>query len=263
MGRRRGFLPPASCQQCGKPPDLGQSLWPGEQWRCIVCLEDHLPGKDAISKSMYQTLEYTKEIREAFDLEAKGMKAEGLRNQAEWARMMAVEIKKQGMVRTKNVTQASGEIVPPPTEKFLHDTLTIPDLAAVEASLDRSRLLLQNGADVAAMALDAASSIQASNSLERMLAHQMAATHKLAMEQMGQVPHEQSAAAQAKRLNAAARCMTVYQQGLLALHKVRQNGQQKILVQYVNVSHGGQAVIGSIEKGSGGDSEPQRTMPTR
>jgi hypothetical protein len=33
--------------------------------------------------------------------------------------------------------------------------LTIPGLAAVEASLDRSRLLLQSGTDVAAMALDA------------------------------------------------------------------------------------------------------------
>jgi hypothetical protein len=40
------------------------------------------------------------------------------------------------------------------------DILTIPGLAAVEASLDRSRLLLQSGTDGAAMALDAASSTQ-------------------------------------------------------------------------------------------------------
>ena len=257
MGRRRGFLPPAHCQQCGKPPDLGQSLWPGEKWRCTPCLENHLPGKDTISKSMHKTIEYTEEIREAFDREAKGLKAEGPRNQAEWARMIAVEIKKQGMARTKSIPQANGEAVPSPTERFLHDTLTIPDLAAVEASLDRSSLLLQSGTDVAAMALDAASSIQASNSLERMLAHQMAAAHKQAMEQMGKVPYEHNAAAQAKRLNVAARCMTVYQQGLLALHKVRQNGQQRILVQYVNVTNGSQAVIGNIERDSGRDLEPQ------
>lgn len=43
------------------------------------------------------------------------------------------------------------------------------------------------------------------------------------------------AAVQAKRLNAAARYMAIYQQGLLALHKVRQNGHQRIMVQYVNV----------------------------
>ena len=177
MRRRRGFLPPAHCQQCGKPPDLGQSLWPGDKWRCAGCLEDHLPGKDAISKSMYKTIEYTEEIREAFELESKGLNAEGPRNQAEWVRMMAVEVKKQGMARMKDVVQANSEAVRPRTEKFLHDAVTVPDLAAVEASLDRSRLLLQSGTDVAAMALDAASSIPASNSLEKMLAHQLAAAH--------------------------------------------------------------------------------------
>jgi hypothetical protein len=100
------------------------------------------------------------------------------------------------------------------------------------------------------MALDAANSIQACNSLEKMLAHQMATAHKLAMELMGQISYELDADAQAKRLNAAARCMAVYQQGLLALHKVRQNGQQRITVQYVNIAEGGQAVIGDIERQS-------------
>ena len=42
--------------------------------------------------------------------------------------------------------------------------------------------------------------------------------------------------------------MAIYQQGLLALHKMRQNGQQRITVQYVNVSNGSQAVIGKIER---------------
>ena len=98
------------------------------------------------------------------------------------------------------------------------------------------------------MALDAANSIHASNSLERMLTHQMAAPHKLPMEVMGQVSYHEGAASQAKRLNAAARCMAVYQQGLLTLQKVRRNGPQRIMVQYVNVSNGGQAVVGNIEK---------------
>jgi hypothetical protein len=48
--------------------------------------------------------------------------------------------------------------------------------------------------------------------------------------------------------------MAVYQQGLLALHKIRQKGQQRITVQYVNVSNGSQAVIGNIERDSGEDS---------
>lgn len=250
MGRRRGFLPPAHCQQCEKPPDLGQSLWPGDKWRCGACLEDYLPGKDAISKSMHKTIEYAAEAKDAFNLEAQGMKADGPRNRAEWARMMAAEIKKQGIARVKEVSKCNGEVVTVSTESRLPETLATADLAAVEASLNRSRLLLQTGTDVAAMALDAANSIQACNSLEKMLAHQMATAHKLAMELMGQISYELDADAQAKRLNAAARCMAVYQQVLLALHKVRQNGQQRITVQYVNIAEGGQAVIGDIERQS-------------
>ena len=216
-----------------------------------------------MSMSMHKTIEYAEEIREAFDLEAEGVSAAETRGRAEWARMMAVEMKKQGMVRTKGATQANGEIVPPTTERFLHDVVTIPDLAAVEAALDRNRLLLQSGTDVAAMALDAAISIQASNSLERMLAHQLAAAHKVAMEQLGQVFNKHEAAGQAKRLHAAARCLSVYQQGLLVLRKIRQTGHQRITVQYVNVSHGSQAVIGNIERDNGGDTDLHAAMPTR
>ena len=86
---------------------------------------------------------------------------------------------------------------------------TIPDLAAVEASFDRSRLLVQTGADVAAMTLDAVQSIQASTRLEKMVAHQMAAVHKLAMQQMGQVSYERNAAGESKRINAVARYLSV------------------------------------------------------
>jgi hypothetical protein len=69
------------------------------------------------------------------------------------ARIVAAE-----MERSKKVSQANGEAVPRPTDPFLYDILTVPDLAAVEASFDRSRLLLQQGTD-AAMALDASNSM--------------------------------------------------------------------------------------------------------
>jgi hypothetical protein len=44
---------------------------------------------------------------------------------------------------------------------------------------------------------------------------------------------------------------------------MRQNGQQRIMVQYVNVSQGSQAVIENIESDSGRDVESQPAMPTR
>ena len=164
------------------------------------------------------------------------------------AKMVAYEMEKEGLARAKTLQKAHGEVIPPPEEKFLHDTMAVPDLAAVEASLERSRLLLQYGADVVAMALDASASIKAENSLEKMLAHQLAAAHKMVMEQIGRARGESHLESAIKRIHAATRCMTAFQQGLLTLKKLRQGGQQKITVQYVNVSHGSQAVIGNVPR---------------
>ncbi len=45
--------------------------------------------------------------------------------------------------------------------------------------------------------------------------------------------------------------MQVYQEGLLALHKVRSGGKQTVVVQHVHVSDGGQAVVaGELKRGS-------------
>ncbi len=57
-------------------------------------------------------------------------------------------------------------------------------------------------------------------------------------------------------VNAAARLMDVYQTGLLTLLKLKTNGQQRVVVQYVNVQEGGKAVVagnvgGSRRKGRG------------
>ena len=251
MGRRRGFAPPANCEQCRNRPDFGQSLWPGKRWLCIACLEAQIPGKDVTSKAMLQTIEYTQGMASARRLEADGLKdkAEQCRNKAQWAGTISAEVTERAKARTKSVTIAHGEAVPPPTERFLHDTLAVPDLAAVEASVDRSWLLLQSGTDVAAMAIDAVNSIKACNSLEKMLAHQMVLAHKIAMEQIGRAHYEPDPATQVRRFNSATRFMTVFQNGLLALHKLRQGGQQNITVQYVSVRDGGQAVIGNVENG--------------
>lgn len=58
------------------------------------------------------------------------------------------------------------------------------------------------------------------------------------MDHLAFVPSQYDVAAQAKRLNAVARCMSVYQQGLLTMRKLRQGGHQRISVQYVKVTEG-------------------------
>lgn len=96
------------------------------------------------------------------------------------------------------------------------------------------------------MGLDASVSIQAKNSPEKMLAHQLAALHQAVMDHLAYSPSRHDIAGQAKRLNAVARCMSAYQQGLLTLRKLRQGGHQRISVQYVKVTEGSQAVIGNV-----------------
>jgi hypothetical protein len=42
---------------------------------------------------MHKTIEYTAEVKEAFDLEANGLKVDATHSHAQWARMMAAEMK--------------------------------------------------------------------------------------------------------------------------------------------------------------------------
>jgi hypothetical protein len=227
---------------------VGQSLLPHDGWLCLACLETRIPGKDTISKSMRKTLDHAAELRAAL-AEPVAFESEGLRNQAEWSRIMSTELRKQDTARARTVPQVNGEALPNPNEQPFYDTMAVPDAAAVEASLERTRLLLDYGIDAVAMALDTSASIGASNSVEKMLAHQLAVTHKNAMEQINRAHGACGPEIEIKRLAVAARLMTVYQQGLLALKKLRQGGRQQILVQYVNVSHGSQAIVGNADHG--------------
>jgi hypothetical protein len=105
------------------------------------------------------------------------------------------------------------------------------------------------------MWLDAAETIQAANSLEKMLAHQMAAAHSMAMKlqveahelirtykRTGYI-HQQLSIEAGRLLNASARMMETYQHGMLTLQKMRSGGQQTVVVQHVNVGDGGRAMV--------------------
>jgi hypothetical protein len=128
-----------------------------------------------------------------------------------------------------------------------------PSMLSAEAS--ESRLKLTGNAIV--LAVDAAESIKASNSLEKMLAHEMAAAHRLAMhmveqsarlvdrhETWGKINPAHSIEA-ARLANAAARMMSAFQDGLLTLERIRRGGKQtvKVVHQHVAVGPGGQAVV--------------------
>jgi hypothetical protein len=136
-----------------------------------------------------------------------------------------------------------------------------PDMLNALAS--RERLELAGNVGALTMGVDAAQTIGARNSLEKMLAHQMAATHSLAMrfgsraagllQRHEHLPGNQALSIEACRLaNTAARLMGAYQDGLVAFERFRRGGRQtvKVVHQTVAVAPGGQAVVaGSMKTG--------------
>lgn len=124
--------------------------------------------------------------------------------------------------------------------------------------------------DQPAAALDGqkASQWDAQNSMEKMLAHQMAAVHKVTMILAAEADlrHQRLASSNlgysdqdlktveafTKLTGAMARSSVAFQDGLLALQKLRSCGSQRIVVQHVTVSDGGQAVVTGEMKTEGG-----------
>jgi hypothetical protein len=86
-----------------------------------------------------------------------------------------------------------------------------------------------------------------------MLCHQMAAMHCAAMKLASRSLDNVMPPVEMARLsNAAARMMQVYQEALLTLQKIRSGGKQTVVVQHVQVTEGGQALIaGSVKSGEG------------
>ncbi len=166
-----------------------------------------------------------------------------------------------------------GEVTRPhiadlPGRYWIKNTLIDGNMIAEEASISRTDLLMQQNLDISALAVDAADTAKADNSLEKMLAHQMALAHEMVMKignaAMGEVQKIQhpagkygdglanGAATELQRLtNSVSRLMTTYQQGMLTMQRLRTGGSQTVTVQHVNVGSGGQAVIGNVQAGGG------------
>ena len=166
-------------------------------------------------------------------------------------------------------TIVAGEVVPSETERpdsdggfALRNTLQNPDTAAIAASMDRTDLLSKSPADVLALGIDAAQSIPDASSLEKMLAHQMALAHKAAFRLMENALEQRESVEMARLVNASARMMSVYQQGLLTIQRLRTGGKQLVTVQHVNIN-GGQAVVaGTLQPGGSSQQKAGRQDET-
>jgi hypothetical protein len=139
---------------------------------------------------------------------------------------------------------SGGEIVPPYSLGLsgLELSLKEPDLLDAEVTIKRTDLADKAG--VFEMAIEAAESVKAKNSVQRMQAHQLALAHKYAMELMADASKQRDPIIKVKLMNCSARLMEAYSKGALALQRLQTGASQVVQVQHVQVN--GQAVIGNV-----------------
>ena len=170
------------------------------------------------------------------------------------------------VLTTKPLVGCGGELVP--TDGELRDTVRSPDLTTALASRTRVELAAEAGA--LELAIDVAETIQATNSLEKILAHQVATCHTSAMKIIARAEKElhrsdtmnesyrHNSILSANRLfGTATRLMVACQGAAETIQKLRTGGKQVVTVQHVQVNNGGQAVVaGSMEtRGQGKGAE--------
>jgi hypothetical protein len=150
-----------------------------------------------------------------------------------------------------------GELCPPRSMGLFgqEDAVKRPDAVSLQASIQRVQLADSCGAFN--LALDAAETIEAKDATEQMLAHQMAAAHKAAMDLFAKSAQQRDTIEQARLANTAARLMAAYQRGMLTLQRIRTGGKQTVTVQHVQVNSGGQAVVAGAVGGLSGDRGPK------
>jgi hypothetical protein len=170
--------------------------------------------------------------------------AQALNGQARWHHDASDAVRGHGNRLAQQTVIVQSEALPAKPGD-LKDTLSDPDLAAVESSETRGRLLKLNG--VVALGVDVSNTVKAANTAEKLVAHEIAVAHKVAMEQAMRATNESDPALEIKRLQISARMMTVAQNGLVTLRKLKTGGTQNVVVQHVHVQAGGQAVVTHVQ----------------
>lgn len=138
------------------------------------------------------------------------------------------------------------EEIKPEEIKLYIDGMT-PEMIRNDATNHRGMLLSYTGVDCAAMALQLEVDMKAENSAEKMLCHLMAMAYKGSMEVMRKAYLEDDVVIQSHRLKSSSKMIDSFSRAMLTMQKVKNGGNQHIVVQHLNVSEGGNALIGIVE----------------
>jgi hypothetical protein len=113
-----------------------------------------------------------------------------------------------------------------------------------------------------AAVLAALAGIAPKDELEAMLAAQMVAAHSAAMECYRRAMiREQSFEGRRENLGQANKLSRTCTLLLDALNRYRGKGQQKVTVEHVHVNEGGQAIVGPVDTGGGGNTAKSKEQP--
>lgn len=207
---------------------------------CHIC---HKPGLPVVQIGKHFICDSCQDIR----LKGRDSSTRSLRAQNQRARDLA-DAHRQ---RVNDVQGGDAELARDPS--LLPGFVNRPIDAALDAFAHRGELLTNLGTDAAALALDTGHAVSVNNPLEEMLVHQMAVAHKVALESITKSHMEENSEHALRLLNVAIRFMDSYQRSMLTLKRYRAKSEQTIVVQHVNVTEGGQAVIGTVQNNGGSE----------
>ena len=121
-------------------------------------------------------------------------------------------------------------------------------LSQIAETLSQSGKIDQNQVNAT---LAVITGVQPKDELETMLATQMVAIHNATMTLARRLAHVETLDQQSSAERALNKLARTYAMQLEALKRYRTGGEQKVVVQHVNVNEGGQAIVGAVDRGRG------------
>jgi len=169
----------------------------------------------------------------------------------------------QGQIAPVTHTESSGDA--PPFRTRLLEALRTSDGEAAVRILGQAASTASSGDQESRLncALATLLGIHPKDQLEALLAAQMLGVHNLAMRFMGGAVENQNVDVVDHSVNWAIRLLRTFVDQMEALNRYRGKGQQKVVVEYVHVHQGGQAIVGTFTQnkqaiggeGGGGNAE--------
>lgn len=187
-----------------------------------------------------------------------------------------LERSERGAVKFKSVKTGSSELMYDTTDEVLGMATIMEAFGTSEEGLQRYFLnqviqtfkgsVSSDGFDYTSVeefannAMALLNGIQPQDEIEGMLAIQMIAVHNMAMQTMRlAMATGQSPQGIESNLNHATKMLRTFAAQMETLKRYRTGGQQKVTVEHVHVTVGGQAIVGVVNRGEGNSGKQGQT----